>query len=48
MFCSLETGDVKFEQLDPSVLENFGINSKKQIDSMLEKFSAGFKRESQA
>ena len=48
MFFSLETGEVKFDQLDPLVLSNFGIGSKKQIDALLEKFSSGFKRESQA
>ena len=47
MFCNYENGDVVFDQLEPSVLENFGINSKKQVDSLLEKFSKGFKQESQ-
>jgi HD-like signal output (HDOD) protein len=46
MFCELETGGVNFDQLDPAVLANFGINSKKQIDVLLEKFSSGFKQES--
>jgi len=46
MFCELETGGVNFDQLDPAVLANFGINSKKQVDVLLEKFSSGFKQES--
>jgi putative nucleotidyltransferase with HDIG domain len=47
MFCELETGGIVFEQLEPSVLDNFGINSKKQVDALLEKFSKGFKQELQ-
>jgi putative nucleotidyltransferase with HDIG domain len=47
MFCELETGGVSFDQFDPVVLENFGITSKKQVDTLLEKFTAGFKRENQ-
>jgi putative nucleotidyltransferase with HDIG domain len=45
MFCEYEAGNVTFEQLETSVLENFGITSKKQIDSLLERFSLGFKKE---
>jgi len=45
MFCELENGGVTFDQLEPTVLENFGINSKKQIDALLAKFSTGFARE---
>jgi HD-like signal output (HDOD) protein len=48
MFCELENGGVTFDQLDPTVLEHFGITSKKQIDTLLEKFAAGFKKETQA
>ena len=47
MFRELEIGGVTFDQLDPVVLENFGITSKKQIDTLLTKFSAGFQRENQ-
>jgi putative nucleotidyltransferase with HDIG domain len=46
MFCELETGAVTFDQLDPGVLENFGIISKKQVDILLEKFTRGFIKES--
>ncbi|QQO10231.1 HDOD domain-containing protein [Breznakiella homolactica] len=46
MFCEYEKGNVYFDQFEPSVLENFHITSKKQIDSLLERFSTGFKKES--
>jgi putative nucleotidyltransferase with HDIG domain len=45
MFCELETGNVTFDQLEPSVLENFGLTTKKQVESLLERFSRGFKKE---
>jgi len=45
MFCELEKGNINFEQIDPEALANYGLSSKKQIDTLLEKFSAGFKRE---
>ena len=47
MFCELETGGVAFDQLEQSVLENFGISSKKQVDTLLERFSVGYQRELQ-
>jgi putative nucleotidyltransferase with HDIG domain len=47
MFCEYEKGNVTFEQFDSSVLDNFKITSKKQLDSLLERFSQGFKRENQ-
>jgi len=45
MFCEYEKNNIIFDQFESEVLENFGINSKKQIDVLLEKFSAGFKQE---
>jgi putative nucleotidyltransferase with HDIG domain len=47
MFCTYESNDVVFDQFDQTVLDNFGINSKKQIDALLEHFAAGFEKESQ-
>jgi putative nucleotidyltransferase with HDIG domain len=47
MFCEYENGNITFDQLEPSTLDNFGITSKKQVDNLLERFSQGFKRESQ-
>ena len=45
--CEYENGEVTFDQFNQAALNNFGINSKKQIDGLLERFSLGFKRESQ-
>jgi putative nucleotidyltransferase with HDIG domain len=45
MLCEYEAGNVNFDQFEPQVLDNFGISSKKQVDSLIERFSAGFKRE---
>jgi putative nucleotidyltransferase with HDIG domain len=47
MFCELEVGNVTFDQFDPGVLDNFGISAAKQIESLLERFSQGFKQENQ-
>ncbi|MDR1238767.1 MAG: HDOD domain-containing protein [Treponema sp.] len=47
MLCEYENGNISFEQFEPAVLENFGITSKKQIESLLERFSLGFKKENQ-
>lgn len=47
MFCNYEDGSVTFDQFEQAVLNDFGITSKKQIDTLLERFSIGFKRESQ-
>jgi putative nucleotidyltransferase with HDIG domain len=47
MFCEYENGNVTFDQFEITILESFGINSKKQIDGLLERFALGFKKESQ-
>jgi putative nucleotidyltransferase with HDIG domain len=47
MFCEYENGNVNFDQFDTGALDNFGINSKKQIDSLLARFSSGFLKEGQ-
>jgi hypothetical protein len=47
MFCEYEAGNISYDQFDPAILEDFGINSKKQIDGLLERFSIGFKKENQ-
>ncbi len=46
MFCEYEAGNVAFDQFDESALKNYGITSKKQIDTLLARFSTGFKKES--
>jgi putative nucleotidyltransferase with HDIG domain len=45
MLCEYESGNVTFDQLEPQVLENFGLESKKHIDGLLERFSRGFTRD---
>jgi putative nucleotidyltransferase with HDIG domain len=45
MLCEYESGNIVFDQLEPQVLENFGLESKKHIDSLLERFSMGFARD---
>ena len=47
MFCEYESSNVTFDQFEPGPLDNFGISSKKQIDTMLERFAIGFKKEGQ-
>jgi putative nucleotidyltransferase with HDIG domain len=45
MFCEYERGNVTFDQFDTGTLEHFGIKTKNQIDSLLERFAAGFRQE---
>jgi putative nucleotidyltransferase with HDIG domain len=45
MFCEYENGNAGFEQFETGPLKNFGLNSKKQIDTLLEKLSSGFQKE---
>jgi putative nucleotidyltransferase with HDIG domain len=47
MLCEYENESITYDQFEPEVLESFGIISKKQIDSLLDRFSHGFKRENQ-
>lgn len=47
MLCEFEAGNVSFDQFDQKTLTEFGITSQKQIESMLQRFSQGFKSESQ-
>jgi putative nucleotidyltransferase with HDIG domain len=48
MFCEYENGNATFDQFLQSPLENFGLQNKKQIDTLLERLSKGFKQEGQA
>ncbi|MCL1955026.1 MAG: HDOD domain-containing protein [Spirochaetes bacterium] len=48
MFCEYENGNTAFDQLDSAPLENYGINSQTQFDTLIEKFSSSFKKEKQA
>jgi putative nucleotidyltransferase with HDIG domain len=46
MFCEYEAENVSFDQFETKSLEDFGINSKKQVDALIAQFSSGFKWES--
>jgi putative nucleotidyltransferase with HDIG domain len=45
MLCEYEIGNIIYDQFEESSLKNYGIASKAQIDALLPRFSAGFKRE---
>jgi len=47
MLCEYEVGTVTFDQIDKKPLASFGISNEKQLEVLLEKFAAGFKRENQ-
>jgi putative nucleotidyltransferase with HDIG domain len=47
MFCEYENGNVTFDQFEPGPLDNFGITSKRHLDTLLERFSIGFRKEGQ-
>jgi len=47
IFCEYENGNISFDQIDPGPLENFNLQSKKQVDTLLERLSSGFKKEGQ-
>ena len=45
MFCEIETGNISFEEIDPVVLNDFGITSKEKMDNLLKKFTVDFQME---
>jgi len=47
MFCEYENGNINFDQFDSGPLENYRIQSKKQLDSLLKRLSTGFSKENQ-
>ncbi len=47
MMVEFEAGNVTFDQMDKKVLGTYGISSEKQIESLIERFSQGFKKETQ-
>lgn len=47
MFCEYENGNASYDQFDQNILEGFGLQSKKQIDTLLERLSKGFEKEGQ-
>jgi len=46
MLCHYESGEVTYDQFETEVLDSYGIVSQKQIDSLIQRFSSGFKKES--
>jgi putative nucleotidyltransferase with HDIG domain len=44
MLCEYESGNIAFEQFEPSILENFGFTAKTQVDSLVERFSREIKQ----
>ncbi len=47
MFCEYENKNIGFDQFELAPLENFNLQSKRQIDKLLERLSSGFKKEGQ-
>jgi putative nucleotidyltransferase with HDIG domain len=47
MFCEYENKNIAFDQLESGPLENYGLQNKKQVDTLLERLSSGFSREGQ-
>jgi putative nucleotidyltransferase with HDIG domain len=47
MFCEYENKNVNFDQFETGPLENYGLQSRKQVDTLLERFSSGFTKEGQ-
>jgi len=45
MFCEYENGNIAFDQFEEGSLASFGISSKGQLDSLLERLSLGFRKE---
>ncbi|MDR1900989.1 MAG: HDOD domain-containing protein [Treponema sp.] len=45
MFCEYENGNITYDQFEPSILEAFSITSQKMVDTLLDRFSIGFKKE---
>ncbi|AEJ18188.1 HDOD domain-containing protein [Gracilinema caldarium] len=47
MLCEYEGGTITFDQIDKKPLTSFGITNENQLEALLDKFAAGFKRENQ-
>ena len=46
IFCEYEEGDVSYEQIEPSVLQDYGFTSEKHFKTVVDKMSEGFRLES--
>ena len=47
MFCEYENNNITYDQFDPGPIDNYGLKNQKQVDTLLERLSQGFTRESQ-
>ena len=47
MFCEYENNNISFDQLETGPLENYGLKNQKQVESLIERLSAGFTKEGQ-
>ena len=47
IFCEFENGNISYEQIEPGPLKNFGVKSKKQLETILKRLSSGFMKEGQ-
>jgi len=45
MFCEYEKNNVSFDQFYSGALDNYGLTSKKKLDTILERFASGFQKE---
>jgi len=45
MLCQYESDNISYDQFEPQVLDSYNISSKKQLDSLLERFAEGFVKE---
>ncbi|MDP3177844.1 MAG: HDOD domain-containing protein, partial [Spirochaetaceae bacterium] len=45
VFCEYETGNITFEQIEGSVLADYGLTTEKNFRMVVEKMSDGFRRE---
>jgi putative nucleotidyltransferase with HDIG domain len=46
IFCEYEAGEVSYEQIEPSALQDYGFTNEKQFRAVVEKMSEGFRLES--
>jgi HD-like signal output (HDOD) protein len=44
MICEYEKGTVTFEEFEVQALNSFGISQKRHIDTIIARFSSGFRR----
>jgi len=47
MFCEYEKNNITFDHLETEPLENYGLKNQKQVESLIERLSAGFTKEGQ-